>query len=208
MAEQSETRGERQVEILEREVAYDGYFRIVRYRLRHARFAGGMSAVVSREVFERGHAVAVLPYDPAGDRVVMVEQFRAGALDAPGDPWLLEPVAGIVEAGETPEEVAHREADEEAGLEIHDLVPVCEYFVSPGGAAERCRVFVGRIDGVPAGGVFGRADEDEDIRVHVLPFERAVALLADGRPLASHAVIALQWLALNRDPLRRRWRGA
>lgn len=201
-------RRDEQVEILEREVVYQGFFRIVRYRLRHRQFAGGMSPVLTREVFERGNAVAVLPYDPERDRVLMVEQFRAGALDAPGEPWLLEPVAGIVEEGETPEDVVRREADEEAGLEILDLVPVCEYFVSPGGAAERCRVFVGRIDAGGAGGLFGRADEAEDIKVHVLSFDDAMAHLSSDRPLASHAVISLQWLLLNRGALRRRWLGA
>jgi len=198
---------DRQVEIVEREVAYDGYFQIIRYRLRHRQFQGGMSPVLTREVFERGQAAAVLPYDPARDEVVLIEQFRAGAIGAPGHPWLLEPVAGIIEAGETHEEVVRREALEEAGLEIRDLIGVCAYFVSPGGTTERCRVFVGRVETGDAGGVFGRADEGEDIKVHVVPFARIRGLLDGEHRFASHTVIALQWLALNRDAVRRRWSG-
>lgn len=196
---------ERRVEVLERQVVYDGHYRIVRYRLRHARFAGGMSPVLEREVFERGHAVAVLPYDPARDAVVLVEQFRIGALEAPADPWLLEPVAGVIEPGETPEAVAHREAREEAGLTLAELVHVCEYFVSPGGSTERCRVFIGRADLAHAGGVHGLADEGEDIRVHVVPLDDALAGIAGGRIRVASTLVALQWLALNRATLRRRW---
>ncbi len=196
----------RRVEVLERSLAYDGYFKILRYRFRHATFAGGMSPEVTREVFERGHAAAVLPYDPGRDLVVLIEQFRIGALDSPYAPWLLEPVAGIIEPGETPAEVARREAEEEAGLDILDLVQACEYFVSPGGATERCRVFIGRIDAQGAGGLFGHAGEGEDIRAHVVPFAEAIEWLAGGRLVVASTVVAVQWLALHRDEVRARWR--
>lgn len=197
---------DRRVEVLERALAYDGYFKIFRYRLRHTTFAGGMSPELTRELFERGHAAAVLPYDPASDSVVLVEQFRIGALDSPYDPWLLEPVAGIIEAGETPAEVARREAREEAGLEILDLLPACEYFVSPGGATERCRVFIGRVDASRAGGVFGHAEEGEDIRAHVVPFSQAMHWLEDGTLCVASTIVSMQWLALHRDEVRARWR--
>jgi ADP-ribose pyrophosphatase len=197
---------DRRVEVLERALAYDGRFKIFRYRLRHTRFAGGMSPELTRELFERGHAAAVLPYDPAADAVVLVEQFRIGALGSPYDCWLLEPVAGIIEAGETPHEVARREAMEEAGLEILELIPACEYFVSPGGSSERCRVFIGRVESGRAGGVFGHAAEGEDIRAHVVPFSQARAWLDDGTLCVASTVVAVQWLALHRDEVRARWR--
>jgi ADP-ribose pyrophosphatase len=196
------------VELLERRIVYDGYFRIVRHRLRHELFAGGIGKELVREVFERGHAVAVLPYDPARDQVVLVEQFRIGALEVLSDPWLLEPVAGIIDEGETPVEVARREAIEEAGLELSDLIPACTYFVSPGGTSETCQVLIGRVEAPAAGGLHGLPDEGEDIRVHVVPLREALDGIDRGRVSVASTVVALQWLALHRDEVRARWAGA
>jgi ADP-ribose pyrophosphatase len=193
------------VEVIDRTVAFEGFFRIVRYRLRYRRFAGGMSPELVREVFARGAAVAVLPYDPQRDLVVLVEQFRAGALEWPLDPWLLEPVAGIVEPGEGAPEVARREAIEEAGLELLDLAPVAGFFPSPGGSDEVCETFIGRIDDPGNGGLFGLAEHGEDIRTHVVPFETALAWLGSGRLRVASTIITLQWLALHRAELRARW---
>ena len=193
------------VAVLEQTVAYDGHFKIIRHRLRHQLFAGGMSRELMREVFERGHAVAVLPFDPARNQVVLIEQFRIGALGVADDPWLLEPVAGIIESGESAPEVARREVAEEAGLELLDLVPACTYFVSPGGSTETCQVFIGRIDAAGAGGIFGRADEGEDIKVRVVALDTALDWLREGRPHAATTIVALQWLALHRPELEERW---
>ena len=188
-------------------MVFEGHFRMVRYRLRHWQFAGGLGPELVREVFERGHAAAVLPYDPVRDEVVLIEQFRAGAVEAGCDPWLLETVAGIVEEGESADGVARREALEEAGLEILDLTPVCSCFMSPGGSSEIVHVYVGRADTAGAGGIFGLAGEGEDIKVHVLPFARAVGLLDEGRLRVAHTVLAMQWLARHHEALRARWRG-
>jgi ADP-ribose pyrophosphatase len=194
------------VEILDRTVVFDGHFQMVRYRLRHWQFAGGLGPELVRELFVRGHAVAVLPYDPVRDEVALIEQFRVGALEAAYDPWLLETVAGIIEDGESAEAVARREAVEEAGLEILDLAPVCSCFMSPGGSSEIVTVYVGRADTTGAGGIFGLKGEGEDIKVHVLPFAKAQALLDEGRLRVAHTVLALQWLALHHEALRARWR--
>ena len=193
------------VVVLEQAIAFDGFFKIVRYRLRHEQFAGGMGPELVREVLERGHAVAVLPFDPVRDQVVLIEQFRTGALGVVPDPWLLEPVAGIIEPGERALEVARREAREEAGLELLDLVPACTYFASPGGSTETCQVFVGRVDARDAGGIFGLPDEGEDIKAHVVPVEQALAFLCEGRIHAVSTIVALQWLALHRAELAERW---
>lgn len=198
----SETR----VEVLDRQVAYEGHFRMLRYRIRHRLFSGEMGPELSREVFERGWAACVLPYDPVRDEVVLVEQFRMGAYE--GDPdsaWLIEPIAGIVEAGETPEEVARREAREEAQLPVHELIEIADYFTSPGGASEHCKAYVGRVDTSEVGGVHGVADEGEDIKVHVVPLSEALAWLNDGRLRVSTTLITMQWLALHIDEVRRRW---
>lgn len=197
--------GDGKVEVIERETVYDGYCRVERLRLRHRLFAGGMSAEIDREVVRRGHAVAVLPYDPVRDEVVLIEQFRIGAHLRGDEPWLVETVAGLVEDGEESEAVARREAREEAGVELGELVPVASYYASPGTMTEYIDVYCGRVDAGGAGGVHGLADEGEDIRVIALPFAEALATMKEGRIESGHTLIALQWLALNHNDLRQRW---
>ncbi|MBZ0324796.1 MAG: ADP-ribose diphosphatase [Alphaproteobacteria bacterium] len=196
---------DKDVKTVERRTVYDGYFRIDRYRLRHRLHGGGWSGEMTREVFERGHAVGVLPYDPVRDEVVLLEQFRVGALAAGWAPWQTEIVAGIIEDGETAEDVARREVTEEAGCRVADLVPLCEYLVSPGGTSESVTLFAGRVDSAGVGGIHGLDHEHEDIRVFTLPADEALDLLARGAIRNALAVIALQWLALNRNELRRTW---
>lgn len=194
------------VEILEKTVCYDGFFRIERYRLRHQLFRGGWSRALTRELFERGHAAAVLPYDPVRDTVVLIEQFRIGALAAAREPWLIEIVAGVLDHGdERPEDVVRREAIEEANCHIQDLVPICEYFVSPGGTSELISLFCGKVDSTGLGGLHGLAEEAEDIRVTVVPVAEALAQVRDGRICNATAIIALQWLEINHQDLRARW---
>ncbi|MCG7757583.1 MAG: ADP-ribose diphosphatase [Nitrosomonas sp.] len=193
------------VEILEKMICFEGFFRIEKYRLRHRLFNGGWSRPLSRELFERGHAAAVLPYDPIRDAVILIEQFRVGALTAPGGPWLLEIVAGMIESGETAQDVVKRESIEEADCIITDLLPVCDFLVSPGGTSERIALFCGRADAAKTGGIHGSPEEDEDIKVHVVPLDTAFTFLQSGRINSASAIIALQWLALNREQVRTRW---
>ena len=195
------------IELTAHETPFQGYFRIDRYTLRHELFAGGMSEPIVREVFERGHAAAVLPYDPARDAVVLIEQFRVGAYAAGRDPWLIEIVAGIVDDGETPDDVAHRELREEANLAATAIEKVGDVMLSPGGTSETMTLFCARVDAASACGIHGLDDEHEDIRVSTLPVAEALALLECGDIVSAPAVIALQWLALNRDRLRAQWRG-
>lgn len=192
-------------EIIDRETGYNGYFKILRYRLKHAMFKGGISPEIRREVFHRGHAVAVLPYDPVADSVVLTEQFRVGALDSAQGPWLMEIVAGMMETGETPQEVARREAMEEADCELLELMPICHYLVSPGGSTESVHLYCARVDSEGLGGVHGLASETEDIRVHVVSFDEAWNMLETGVIHAAAPIIAMQWLGLNRERLRRAW---
>ena len=192
-------------EILDKTLCYDGFFRMERYRLRHQLFRGGWSRPLVRELFERGHAAAVLPYDPILDRIILVEQFRIGALEVPGGPWLLEIVAGIIEPGETPEAVVRREALEEANCTIQELMHICDYCVSPGGTSERITRFCGKVDASQAGGIYGASEEDEDIRVLVVSYQEAVAFLQTGKINNAAPIIALQWLQLNRERVRAQW---
>lgn len=194
------------VELLAQEVCYQGFFRLERYRLRHRLYDGGMSPLLTRELFERGHAAAVLPYDPLCDAVVLLEQFRIGALQAPDGPWLLEIVAGMIEAGEQAEDVVRRELQEEAGCELQALEPICEYLVSPGGTSERISLYCARVDSRGVGGIHGVQDEGEDIRVTVVSYAQALDWLVRGRINSASPIIALQWLQLNRERLRQHWR--
>jgi len=193
------------VEIIERRTLFQRFFRIDHYRLRHRLYAGGWTGEVHREVFERGHAVAVLPYDPAEDRVALVEQFRIGALAAGREPWLVEAVAGIIDAGEAPEDVARREAVEEAGVTLLALEKVQTILATPGGSSESCVLYCGRADLRGVGGIHGLPEEHEDIRVLVMPVAEALDMLAAGKIENATAVILLQWMALNRARLRRIW---
>jgi ADP-ribose pyrophosphatase len=193
-------------ETLTREIAYNGYFQIVRYRLRHTCFAGGWQENVVREVFERGHAVAVLPYDPIRDEVVLIEQFRIGPAAIGEYPWLLEVVAGIIEAGEAVEAVAQREMQEEAGCGPTALIQMYQAYVSPGGTTETMTLFCGRVNSQAIGGIHGLATEHEDIQVHVVSREQALDWLAAGKICSAPAIIALQWLALNYQSVQQQWR--
>lgn len=193
------------VELINRNTVYKGRFEVARYRLRHRRHDGGWSDVIEREVFERGRAAAVLPYDPLRDEIVLIEQFRPGAYAAGLEPWLLEIVAGIVDEGETAQDVVRREAQEEAGLELGELVPIASCILSPGACSETLDIFVGRTDAGNAGGVFGLAHEHEDIRAAAFSVAQAEAMLAAGSVRNAVTVIALQWLLLNRTRLRDRW---
>ena len=139
---------EETAELVRHEVAFQGYFKVVRYFFRHTLHKGGMSDVISREVFERGQAGAVLPYDPQRDEVVLIRQFRAGAYVAGRHPWTWEAVAGIIEKDETAEAMVRREAVEEAGLEVGDLLPIQNVMLTPGACSEACQIFLGRIDTV------------------------------------------------------------
>ena len=193
------------IEILGEETGYDGFFELKRFRLRHSLYAGGWSGEIERERVERLRAAAVLLYDPVTDRVVMIEQFRIGALERGRDAWLLEIVGGLVEPGEDAAEVARRESEEEAGCELLELVPICDFYVSPGTATERVQLYCGRVDAGDAGGIFGIEAEGEDIRVEVLTADQAIAELYGGRVNSTTAIIAVQWLAMHRENLRRRW---
>ena len=191
------------VDIVDKSVAYDGFFKLERYQIRHSLFNGGMSEVISRELFERGHAVAVLPYDPQRDEVVLLEQFRIGALGRTKGPWLTEIVAGMIEPGESAREVAEREAMEEAGCRLLELIPILNYYVSPGGTSETIQLYCGRVDASAVSeGIYGLQHEQEDIRVIKVSFDQAVAWLKSGRIDSAAPIIALQWLMMNREKLR------
>ncbi|MBT2014283.1 ADP-ribose diphosphatase [Enterobacter hormaechei subsp. xiangfangensis] len=194
------------VEIIARETLYSGFFSMELYRFRHRLFNGEMSGEIKREIFERGHAAVLLPYDPVRDEVVLVEQVRIAAYDTSETPWLLEMVAGMIEEGGSVEDVARREALEEAGLVVGRTKPVLSYLASPGGTTERSSIMVGEVDATTAEGIHGLADENEDIRVHVVSRELAYQWVEEGKIDNAASVIALQWLQLHYQTLRHEWK--
>jgi len=194
-----------QWKILRHDIVYDGYFKIEKYQLQHEKYSGGWSGAFEREIFERGSAVAVLPYDPVRDEVILIEQFRAGGIGTMEAPWMKEIVAGIIEPGESQPAVARREMQEEAGCEILRMEKIMQIYISPGGSTEQCGIYCAQVDSKGAGGIHGLADEFEDIRVQAVPLDTARQWLDDGEIQSAASVIALQWLLLNRERLRRYW---
>lgn len=203
------------VTVIEKSRPFDGYFKIDRYTVRHRLFEGGWSEPFTREVFERGHAAVVLLYDADLDSLVFVEQFRIGAhaalsstswWDNGFSPWLVECVAGIIDEGETPEQVARREAVEESGCEIRELIPIQRVMASPGGCSETVFVFCGQVDASKAGGIHGLDAEHEDIRVLTVPAAEAFEWLESGRLVHSITIIAVHWFRQRHRHLRAAWR--
>lgn len=195
------------VEIIERHTVYKSFTQVDVLRLRHRMFAGGMSPVIQRELVVKPEAVAVLIYDPALDAVLLIEQFRVGAIDET-NPWQLEVVAGLVDvAGEGLEAVAHREVKEEAGVTLTRLEKVASFFLSQGGSNERFTLFVGQADlsEIKTGNLHGLPEEGEDIRVCVIAVQTALDYLQSGDLFNAPLLIALQWLGLNHKNLQTRW---
>ena len=179
------------------EVAFQGFFRMSKLTLKHSLFEGGQSQSLTRERFDRGPAVGVLLYDQPRDTVVLIEQFRVGALNE-DSPWIFELVAGMVEPGEQPEDVAHRETLEEAGANLEKLIPICDYLVSPGGTDEKLHVYLGLVDSQHIEGIHGLPEEGEDIKIHKVSSQQAFDGVADGSINNGATVIAIQWLEIQK----------
>lgn len=203
------------VEVIDKQREHDGYFKIDRYTLKHRKHDGGVTETMDREIFERGHAVAVLLFDPDLDQLVFIEQFRPGAYAAfsspwfdkdTHSPWLLECVAGIIDEGEQPEDVARRECLEETGCDALDLLPITHYLVSPGGTSESIFLYCARTDASQADGIHGLEHEGEDIRVLTVHTDQALAWLDEGRYTNAMTLIAMQWFKINHDRLKLNWK--
>lgn len=197
--------GAEDVELESTEASFSGYFAIETLTLRHRLFAGGWSSPFRRELFQRGDAVGVLPWNPSTDEVVLIEQFRVGAMRGADSPWMLELIAGVVEYGESDSVVALREAQEEAGCQVNRLEPIATFYPSAGACSEQIRLFIGETRGADHGSVQGLESEHEDILVHQIARSEALAMLNRGEVNNGHTLIALQWLALHGDRLRSDW---
>lgn len=186
--------------LLKTEPKYQGFFKVDLCHLRHQTYQGG-EVEVERELFNRGDAVGVLLYDPAKDKVVLIEQFRVGAINE-DNPWMLEIVAGMVESGESATDVAQRECKEEAGVDVHSFEPIHSFYSSPGGCSEKIYLLSALVDSDQAVGFHGLEHENEDIKVMVVGYDEIHDLIALGKICSAIPLIALQWLQLNRERLR------
>jgi ADP-ribose pyrophosphatase len=192
---------------------WDGRFPLDIVRFRHRRFDGTMSGVRTWELWRRGRAAAVLPWDPDTDQVVLIEQYRLPALAAGVDPVLVELPAGLCDDGETPEQTARREMLEEMNLPVSTLHPMAEVLLTPGGCDELCTLYLGRVTAPPANaeGIVGHAglpEEQEDILTRVWPTAEAIEAALAGRLANSVTMLGLLWLAARHDAMRAAWRTA
>ena len=185
---------------------YKGFFQVDLYQFEHALFAGGKSELISREILERGDAIAVLPYDPISDTVLLIEQIRIGAIKSKHSPWLLECIAGMTDGSDDYESVVKKEAYEEAGLNLTELEFMLSYLSSPGGTTERLHLYLARADlSDVESGVYGLETEGEDIKTHVLSVDDALTRLNNGEMDNAATVICMQWLALNHEKMKHKW---
>ena len=179
--------------VLDTRAAYQGFFELRRLTVVHDRFEGGSIGPLVREVLHRGDVVAALLYDPSVDKVVLVEQYRAGAHVAGVSPWLIDIVAGRIESGQTPIEAIRREIVEESGLTADSIEPIGTYLTAPHLSSEQVHLYCATVDAASVAGFHGLAHEGEDIRPVVLDRSEAVDL-GQSRPLSLWAGVALGWL--------------
>ena len=184
-----------------RDIKYQGFFRIDQYQIKHRLFCGDWGEVISREIFERGDAVVLIPFDKANNKLLLIEQFRPGAIRTEKSPWMFEFIAGMFGANEQPIDVAIREAEEEANLKIDEsqVTHIMDYLSSPGGMSEKIYLYWANVDlsNVKSGSIAGLENENEDIKSHVMTLQQAEALMGQGKITNASTVIGLQWLLLN-----------
>lgn len=183
---------------------YNGHFKVTQYELSHTTFSGGQTPVLKRELVARNDAVALVAYDPVSDQIVLVEQFRVGAIREQ-QPWLIEIVAGLLEEGEQPEQVAVRESQEEIGCTATDLLKIGEFYTSPGGSSEWVHLFIGKVSVNDVREIAGLEDEGEDIKVHIVSASDIPLMISTNEIRSAIAIIGLQWFVANRDSLRNEW---
>ncbi len=205
MSDSQKLFGHIDVEVLATKTLHSGFLKLEEIELRHQLYAGGWSTLMRRELLSKAQAVGVLLFDPCRDQVVLVRQFRIGALSYANSPWLLELVAGMVGPDEDAEQVAIREAMEESNCIPDHLLRICDYLNSPGTSNEKLTLYCGRVDAGSAGGIHGLAAEHEDIAVVVLDMATVVQAIATGEINNAMTIIAIQWLQLHKPAVLQAW---
>lgn len=198
---------ENDVRLIDEKSLSKGFLKVKEQRLQYRLFSDDWSSVVTREVLKTKPVVAAILFDPIVDKIVLIQQFRTGALHA-SNPWLLEIVAGMKdEEDHSLEDVIKREIHEESGLIPGRLLKLFEYWVSPGISDEYVTLYCAEVNTKNAGGIHGLIDDSEDIFVYTLSCDEAFKLLADGKLQNALTIIGLQWLQLNKNSLKERWEG-
>jgi ADP-ribose pyrophosphatase len=197
------------------EVVFAQRFAMQRVRFRHTRFDGTLSAPMTWELWRRGRGVLILPFDPRTDRIALIEQYRLPAHAAGLSPIQTELPAGLLDAGEDPAAAGARELTEETGLAARRMAPIGRYLLMPGGCDEVLHCFCADVDLSAAdggthgpaahGGIHGLTTEAEETRLVILPASDVFRMVAEGRLDGAPMVLALLWLQLHRDRLRKDW---
>lgn len=188
----------------ERKLQYAGFFSVTQYQLTHERYDGGITPLLQRELVVRSDAVAMVAYDPDADKIVLIEQFRVGAMREQ-QPWLIEIVAGLIEEGETPEQVVMRECQEEIGCKPSEIKKISEFYTTPGGHTELIHLYIGKVSVAEVSSSGGVAHEDEDIKTTIVPATDVAFMLSSGKVRSAIAIIGLQWFMINHQNIREEW---
>jgi ADP-ribose pyrophosphatase len=190
--------------IHQKQLVYDGHFKLTKIELSHEKYNGETTPTLQRELVGRNDAVAMVAYDPVTDEIVLVEQFRVGAIDEK-QPWLIEIVAGLIDAGESPEQVVKRESQEEIGCAPSELLKVAGFYSSPGGSSEWIQLYIGKISVDELSNSGGLEEEGEDIKIIIVPATDVPYMLSTGEVRSAIAIVGLQWFVMNRENIRQQW---
>ena len=178
-----------------RECLHEGFLSVYRYKFDVEEHGGGITRI-SREMMERGNAVAILGHDPGRDQVVLGNEFRPGVMLAGDYPFRDNLIAGSIDENETALEAAAREMREETGLLLNDSVLVHSgAYVSSGGTSEKISIVYGTVDTAHAGGVHGNREENEDILTVVVPAKVFIERVRSGDINDLKTLVAGYWFA-------------
>ena len=188
-------------------VVYKGFFSVEEHDLSYRKFNNQQSSILTRSALISSDAVIVLPYDPVNDRILLIEQFRAGPyVKGDENPWVLEPIAGLIDEGETPESAGIREAQEEAHLEIKRLELVARSYPSPGISTEFFHQYIGIVELLDSSDLIaGLSSENEDIRSHIFEYEQFFEMIESGKVKVGPLILLGLWLSKNRNRLRKKY---
>ncbi len=183
------------VEVTSRETLFKGFLQVEKVSLRHRLFKNtGYTSVLQRELIHRPEAAGVLIYNDQQQRFALIEQFRVGALDDQQSPWQLEIIAGVLDGDESPETCIRRESLEESGCQLDQLQHLFSFYPSAGACSELFHLYAAQADLPEQGGIFGVANEGENIQLHLFDYADLSRLLTSGRLANAPVIMALQWL--------------
>jgi ADP-ribose pyrophosphatase len=194
----------KKVSIEKKRYILNDFFKIEEAHLRFELFNGKMSPSVRRLSLERGDSVAVLVFNQTTEKLILISQFRYPTYKN-NNGWIIEAIAGMVDPGETPEQSARREVQEETGLEIDDFDSIATFYPSPGGSSERIFLFYSEVSGEKAkykdtGGLIGHG---EDIKAVEITLDDALRKIKAGEIVDAKTIIGIYWLENRQIKLRK-----